>query len=247
MTINISFQSEANTPSAQRIQRIAHAGGGFNGLTYTNSIDALNLNAPNYDLFEIDFSFTSDGELVCIHDWEISAKRAFGLKFSEAPSIGQFQELVNNNRHFKNCTVNTLAEWLNNNSNKKIVTDVKEDNLAALSIIAKKIPNFSERIIPQIYQPEEFEKVKNLGYKQIIWTLYRFEGNEEKILNSVKNMNLYAVTMAPHLVESMLARKLLDEFKIQSYVHTINSQDEFDKYLKLGIQEIYTDKLKQFP
>lgn len=43
-------------------------------MTYTNSIDALNENAALYDLFEIDLAFTSDWELVCIHDWDQSAK-----------------------------------------------------------------------------------------------------------------------------------------------------------------------------
>ena len=36
---------------------IAHAGGGYKNLTYTNSIDTLEFNKNNYDLFELDFFF----------------------------------------------------------------------------------------------------------------------------------------------------------------------------------------------
>ena len=53
---------------------IAHAGGGYKNLTYTNSIDSLQLNKKNYELFELDFFLTDDGKLVCAHDWSINLK-----------------------------------------------------------------------------------------------------------------------------------------------------------------------------
>lgn len=60
---------------------IAHAGDGYREEMYTNSINALNTNKKNFDLFEIDFVTTSDGELVCLHDWELSSNRTFGSPF----------------------------------------------------------------------------------------------------------------------------------------------------------------------
>ena len=59
--IQSGINSEKNLPL------IAHAGGGFNDLTYTNSIDALELNKKNYKFFELDFFLTDDGKLVCAH------------------------------------------------------------------------------------------------------------------------------------------------------------------------------------
>ena len=49
---------------------IYHAGGGIDGLTYSNSREALEhtLNQGNR-FVEVDFLFTSDGQLVCAHDW----------------------------------------------------------------------------------------------------------------------------------------------------------------------------------
>ena len=67
-------------------QLIAHAGGGINGLTYMNSLEAIDL---NYSLglryFEIDFSWTNDDRLVCIHDWKQSYKRLFNNDTKKAP------------------------------------------------------------------------------------------------------------------------------------------------------------------
>lgn len=75
------------------LPRIAHAGGGYNLLTYTDSLEALNANRNHYDLFEIDFNTTQDGEIVCIHDWEGSAARSFGIKMTSAPTFAEFNQL----------------------------------------------------------------------------------------------------------------------------------------------------------
>ena len=59
---------------------IAHAGGGINGINYSNSIEALNHNyAKGFRYFEMDFSWTSDNKLVCLHDW----KKRFKLVFKQ--------------------------------------------------------------------------------------------------------------------------------------------------------------------
>lgn len=54
---------------------IHHAGGGIEGNTYTNSVEALENTLRKYPdkcVVEIDFLRTSDGELVCCHGWEES-------------------------------------------------------------------------------------------------------------------------------------------------------------------------------
>ncbi|MCK4824891.1 sulfatase-like hydrolase/transferase, partial [bacterium] len=72
--------------------RVAHAGGGIRGKTYTNSLDALDQNIENGFLyFELDFSFTKDGRLVCIHDWKKSFRRSFGFWTKEKPTVEAFE------------------------------------------------------------------------------------------------------------------------------------------------------------
>lgn len=49
--------------------RIAHAGGQIGATTYTNSIEALDANyEKGFRAFEIDFSWTSDHQLVCLQE-----------------------------------------------------------------------------------------------------------------------------------------------------------------------------------
>ncbi len=209
---------------------VAHAGGGYRNLTYTNSIDALEFNKNKYDLFELDFFLTDDGKLVCAHDWNEN------LKF-----FNKFEIYVSKKNDFKPCTYKSLSTWLSLNPKKRIVTDFKNDNISGLTFVAENFDNFEKIFIPQIYNPKEYEKVKNIGYEDIIWTLYRYNKNNNTILKFSKKMDLFAITMPKDRAQSGLPLLLKNE-KIKTYVHTINSMKEYfiyDSHYK--IDQIYSD------
>lgn len=226
--------------------RVAHAGGGINNKTYTNSLDALDANIKKgFQYFEIDFSFTKDGRLVCLHDWDHSFKRSFGFKTDEKVTLKEFSYLVKNKSEFQKCTANSLVKWMNENPAAYIVTDVKENNIEALKIILRTFPNAKNRVIPQVYDPENLEEIKDLGFEQIIWTLYRFSGDNDEVLDWVEKFHApIAVTMPKSRAESTLPKEL-EEKGIPSYVHTINTTQEEEKYInKFRITELYTDYLQ---
>ena len=209
---------------------IAHAGGGYENQTYTNSIDTLEYNKNNYNLFELDFFLTNDGKLVCSHDWN---------DFLE--SINKFESYVETKKGYKPCTYKSLNEWLIQNPKKRIVTDFKNNNLSGLKFIAKNFENYEQKFIPQIYTPSEYKKVKKIGYNDIIWTLYRYEKNNKKIIKFAKKMNLYAIAMPKIRAQSELPA-LLKENRIKTYVHTINSMKEYFIYKDhFKIDQIYSD------
>jgi phosphoglycerol transferase len=226
--------------------RVAHAGGGINGKTYTNSLEALDHNLKNgFSYFELDFSFTKDRQLVCIHDWKQNFNRVFGFLPKEKPTLEAFELLVKDKSEFKPCTLETLANWMEQNTSAFIITDMKEDNLEGLRIIAEKISEFKRRIIPQIYDPRNYNEVKGMGYEQIIWTLYRYNGSSDEVLRWTEKFNgLFAITMPKDLATSDLPKKLADKH-IPTYVHTINTLDEMNRFVKdFGVTEIYTDFLR---
>ncbi len=212
---------------------IAHAGGGYNDQIYTNSIDTLNFNKENYDLFELDFFLTDDGKLICGHDWN-----------ENFVSFDKFQTYVDNKKDFKPCTYKSLKKWLKLNPKKRIVTDFKNDNLSGLIFIADNFDNFEKVFIPQIYNPKEYKKVKNIGYEDIIWTLYKYNKNNKTIIKYIKKMDLFAVTMPKERAQSELPI-LLKKNKVKSFVHTINSMKEYFIYLNhFKIDQIYSDWIK---
>lgn len=228
-----------------KVFRIAHAGGGIRGLKYTNSYDALDLNIrKGFKYFEIDLSFTKDNKIVCLHDWTHSFERSFGFSTEEEVTLTEFKHLVSTKSKFKKCTLDGLVDWLHENPSAYIVTDVKDENLKALKIIAKEIPNSSTRVIPQMYDPKNFMKIKKLGYDQIIWTLYRYQEDNKSVLKWVNTFKgAFAVTLPKHRAVTSLPKDL-KELGIPTYVHTINSKKEKDMFTKnYSVSDVYTDFL----
>jgi len=226
--------------------RIAHAGGAINGKTYTNSYDALDLNIKKGFLyFEIDFSFTKDNKLVCIHDWEDSFKRSFGFEATERPTQETFEFLSRNASEFKKCTLDGLAIWMRDNPSAKLITDAKENNIKALRMILESIPDAQKRVVPQIYQPLSYNIVKEMGFESIIWTLYKFRGSNYQVINWVNKFNgPFAITMPKKRAKTVLPAQLRDRH-IQTYVHTINDKEELNMFLnEYSLTEVYTDILQ---
>lgn len=241
------FLIQYNTIDEDRfeVNRVAHAGGGINGKTYTNSLDALDLSIDKgFIYFELDFIFTKDRHLVCLHDWEGSFSNLFGFKIKERLDLGTFNQLVKNTSEFEQCSLDTLILWMERTPEAVIITDVKEDNLLALQIISQKVPDFKKRIIPQIYDPVNYHIVKEMGYGQIIWTLYRYSGSNEDALREVDNFSgCFAVTMDKKRAKSDFPTKLKQK-NIQTYVHTVNDIEEKNEFINnFNLTEIYTDFL----
>jgi glycerophosphoryl diester phosphodiesterase len=232
------------SPAENQLPRIAHAGGGYRSWIYTNSIDALDSNRDHYDLFELDFNITSDNEIVCIHDWKISTQRTFGVQLNAAPSSEEFSRLVKNNQKYENCTLASLIKWLEKNPDKRIVTDVKYKNLFVLAEISTKYSSFKDRFIPQIYNPGEYAAVRSLGFKDIIFTIYRYNKLDSIVLLNAQSMDLFALTMPADRAKKLAPRAKC--MGMSTYAHTINSDEELHELKKHGIDEIYTDWLKAY-
>lgn len=227
-------------------RRVAHGGGGIEGKKVTNSLEALDQNIKNGFLyFEIDFSFTKDRQLVCIHGWKRNFERTFGFETRERPTLETFNYLVRNASKLKNCTLDDLALWMKNNPGATLITDVKDDNIEALRIIARKIPNAHNRVIPQIYIPSNYSIVKDMGYESIIWTLYRYRGSNDKVVRSTENFDgPFAVTMPRNRAMTQLPA-LLKKKGIPTYAHTINDVKTLDRLKAIyNVTEIYTDFLR---
>lgn len=220
---------------------VAHAGGGYKNETYTNSINALEANATNFDLFEIDFNFTSDRKLVCIHNWVEAPVIHFNTKLNDAPSYSEFLKLATTNPKYTNCTLDSLIKWLKKYSSKKIVTDIKVDNIDGLAYIKDKYPDYLNRFIPQIYNPTEYLKVKQIGFDEIILTLYAWDADDDQVINylSATDHIYYAITMWNHRAPKLAPR--IKTLGIPVYAHTVNDIREYKKLLNNGVTSIYSD------
>jgi glycerophosphoryl diester phosphodiesterase len=220
---------------------IAHAGGGLENHTYTNSLEALDFNyGKGFRFFEVDFSWTSDGELVAIHDWQGDLERRFRLPEEQRiPTRNEFLNLEPTNG-LTQLTLAGVLEWAREKGDVFIVTDIKEKNIQALEKIFRKKREFVQCLIPQVYSYAEYKDVKKIGYENIILTLYRMRVFPPFLVYFCGREKPFAVTMPLSLARSGLAESLKTK-NVYVYAHTINDLNLFTELRKKGVDGIYTD------
>jgi glycerophosphoryl diester phosphodiesterase len=219
---------------------VAHAGGEIGGKTYTNSIEALEENyRRGYRLFELDFDWTADNELVATHNW--AGYR--GPRHGGAPTLADF--LAQTPGPFRPASRFMIYEWLTAHGDAYIITDVKNRSLEALAQIRMERPALVPRFIPQIYLFKDYELAASQGYRHIILTLYRCLGStaDAAIVDFARTRRLFAVTVPSNrCLEGGLAAELA-RMNVPVYVHTVNELSVYERLAARGAHGVYTDRL----
>lgn len=239
----------------ERIRYIIHGAGKLEGhnlygevkfFTCSNSLEGFRqCLEQDCEFVETDFSFTSDGELVCIHDWYPSYSDDIHFE-GDALSLEAFM----NTKIFRQYTpvsLDMLADMLKSNKRLFIITDIKDDNIGGLRYIAEKYPDLTGRFIAQIYSESEYAHARELGYDYIIYTLYRLDWNSktdtERHRSFAETNPLVGIAFSYELCE---VPGFLDGMKkagVPLFVHTVNDREEQDMYFSMGIQGVYTDEV----
>lgn len=226
---------------------IAHAGGGYEGKSYSNSINALEENKGNFDFFELDLRMTSDGHFVCIHDWDGSSERQLGQSFDEPPTLEEFRLINEVIELSQNCDEETLANWLMSNPDKKIVTDGKGDSERILERIVSDFPEIVPQVVPQVYFPAELSLARTAGYEEIILTLYKWMPGAADLSNFLNSSgeDLFALTFPKGSADTYT--DVSHSFGIPACVHAVNDEDEAKQFFDSGINCFYTSFITSVP
>lgn len=228
------------------LPRIAHAGGALGELTYTNALEALAASAEAYELIEIDLAWTSDDQLICLYDWYAPWLSPDGQPIAPLP-LAEVLARARAGAGYTPCTLETLSAILRDHPGLRIVLDLKSRAMAAYARIAETRPELLPRLVPQFYQPEDYAALRDMGYDDVIWTLYQFGGTTETVLASLRGMDLLGLVMPRERLEAGLATKARAATGVLSWVHTINSRAELDAALAMGAAEVFTDVLRPVP
>lgn len=237
--ISVSFAAEDSPPRV-----IAHAGGSVMGYGATDSLEAVSQSIEaGYTLIELDFLMTSDGRIAVVHDFGPNwTERYLGIRFDGRPTEEEFlnQKILG---RFTPMSFGMLAELLEEHPEVRIVTDCKEDSVELLWQIAHQYPEFVDRIVPQIYYYYQYEKVKDMGYGDIILTLYSMnQWNLEELLDFAESHPLFAVTAGFGTEHERIGYRLAEEgFRV--YLHPVNDFEEADRLLRNGIYGVYSSVL----
>ena len=225
---------------AQHEGFVLHAGGVTqDGTVGTNSVEALDHSyAQGYRCMEIDFCWTSDGQLACVHDWES------WYPIGHVPSAAEF-EALRTTHGYTSLTLPVLADWMRAHPDAVIVTDVKENNVEAARLISASCPDLIDRFVVQIYNRGQNEPVRACGFTHIWLTLYQLpwetKTNTALLARYARECGLEALVFSSELTARPGYVEQLRAIGIPLYTHTVNTKEEQDAMRAMGITGIYTD------
>lgn len=212
---------------------VSHRGGVVPGIHEAGTIARLNHNyGEGQRLFELDFSWTSDDQIVVKHDWnERSVIPTMAEYLSESPE--------------DHASIAMVYEWLSTHPDAFIVTDCKKRSLEGVARIRMERPDLVPQFIPQIYQFKDYELVQSQGFRNIILTLYRCLTHEpdDRIVEFAKSHDLFAITIPENRTSTGELASRLNQMDIPTYVHTINDTATAQTLQGRGFSGIYSDTL----
>ncbi len=227
-----------------QVRSVAHAGGQIDGISYTNSREALESNYKRgARYFELDFCGTADGQLVAFHDG-LEADLGLDRTVQKVTKT----EIQKRKLHGKYAVLDLqdVYDFLIQHPDSVLITDTKVPTFQGLHYIAETVkrrdPGLLKRIIPQFYHPEELDELKKLkAFDRYIFTLYRTRLSEADVFSFVDaNREVQAVTVPkPHFSEP-LARELA-KIGVPLFVHTVNDPEEIARLRCKGAAGVYTD------
>ena len=228
---------------------IIHAGGFLNvgemQVSYTNSLEALeNLYAKGNRFCEIDMQETGDGMLICGHGDENELVFGTGLS-PTATGV----ELMNSKiwGRFTPLSVSVLAAFVQEHPDLYIITDVKTNNIQVCKRIAVEYPQLRDRVIVQIQLPEEYNILREMGFRFIMYPIFKTPDKDRDVLSLAsfaRKHELVALIVpngyySPDLKLS-LAEKIIGAPII---LHTLNDEWEINYYLNHNLAlAVYTDR-----
>ncbi len=212
----------AAAPPIPAPTRIAHAGGAFGALRYTNSLEALDLNyARGVRWFELDFLPDAAGAWWAVHDWR------------------EVQELLGS-APFHVLTLDEALAWFGRHADARLITDTKGDNSVLLQRLRQAPPAVRARIHPQIYRLPEYALAVSGGLAAPIFTTYRSAYPWWVLRRFVHRARLLAVTVSRAEAREACAA-LCGQIPILT--HTIDDPSEAADLMGAGFAGIYTDDL----
>ncbi|WP_105618706.1 sulfatase-like hydrolase/transferase [Vallitalea okinawensis] len=244
---NEIYSIEDQQSNVQKPEFIAHGGGGINGTLVSNSKEALDESIrKGVNFIEVDLVWTSDQVPVLLHGWDGFITRLFQVGDQDEREEQHYSHNEFMNLQMKNglhqLDLKALMDWMEENQNAYIITDIKEDNIKMLELIASEYKEYQHRIIPQIYAMDEYIQVYYMGYKNIILTLYKSEYTAEQIKDFINRYEVFAVTMPIERAYEGLAEELQKE-EVFIYCHTVNDEELVVELREKGVDGFYSDNL----
>ncbi|MBW4081578.1 glycerophosphodiester phosphodiesterase [Paenibacillus sp. S150] len=234
---------------------VAHAMGGINGYTYTNSLEAF---VANYEqgsrVFEADLLLTTDDRLVARHEWTINMSKLLGqqtvLPAAKQGTVLEYAQFMDSPilDIYSPLDIEKILDLMQAYPDAYLVTDTKETEAGLVTEQFKLIteaaerrdPALLERVVPQIYSRDMLDVVNKVHvFPEILYTLYQSQDSDEQVIDFVQESGVDITMPAARATKSFVQK--LKKAGARVYVHTINDEDEIVKLSRMGVDGFYTD------
>jgi glycerophosphoryl diester phosphodiesterase len=255
------MRREPAPPNARQL--IAHALGGIDGHTYTNSLEAFQLNYANgFRLFEVDLLFLADQGIAAFHSLD-SVHKEFGTSeriatlakadFNSRLTYGKYHtldlgQLADLARHHPEAKfVLDLKDSADRNNDEDLIHDPQQFS-RLLTAVIEQIGTASpvlQQFIPQIYCEQDLSTVNAAHFfPTVIYTLYRTSASDSQVLAFAKaNPQIKYVAFDTRRFSEKLARDLKSA-GVRSLVYTVNSPPQMQSLKAAGAYGFYTDFIR---
>lgn len=217
------------------LRYIAHAGGRVeDSFTYTNSLEALQ-ETDNWGnrVVELDFCWTTDDQLICLHNWGGGLPEKCDL---ETFLSGKIYD------RFTPIGLEQVADWLTTHPETKVVMDFKERSVEGLQLISQKYPALLEQFIPYLYHTREYESVRGMGYENMILFLSRMSQEEKDygaLVEFAREKALVGIAMHPYTETELIP--FAEGTDVPLLAYTVNDEQWMYELTQQGIDGFCTD------
>jgi len=235
----------------EKHQLIAHAGGGIDGLAYTNSIEAVKLNYKNgHRVFEVDFCLSGDMKLVAEHDWKYfwqkqkidSEAPVTRDEFMSTPVYEKYTPMdidtvIDLMIEYEDMYV--MTDYKNCNNKQEVQIGLKQIVVAAEKKNAKRV---LKRFIIQTYHDSYIDWANEVyTFDNYVYTMYvRGDYDFDKFVGYCRSAHVPIITMWTEWYYNLVLG--FDDYKdLNVFVHTENEISYVRQLIADGVKGIYTD------
>lgn len=245
----------------QNITLLLTVGGGINGMSYTNSLEAWEYHyARGTRVFDADLSFTSDSVLVLRHGWNDNLEQtsepikagkyikdrngSVGYKMRK-PYLMDFQTFKKTYIHFLYSpqSVHDMIHFMKIHPDVYMATDIKSDNLTKGYLDVVKCANDSnatdvlDRIIVSVYTDNDLSVVQRCyPFKHIVIRQYiNHPHNYSELASLCIRNNIHVVNVSACYAEDE-GVKWLHSKGIHTYIAVVDYLSDMRDYIKLGFE-----------
>jgi hypothetical protein len=203
---------------------IAHAGGAIDGITYTNSIEAMDLAyKKGFRLIELDIIKTRDGHFVGSHDWGFWQKET-GYEGEIPPDLETFKQYKFQGKYHLPA-MDMINDWFRKHPDAILVTDKVNDPEAFVAGFIDR-----DRLMMELFSLEAIEVANKAGIRAPILTenLLQYLGGDKVGALQKRHVEHVAVSRRTIEADTALYSKL-KQAGIKVYAFHINDDPLYDE------------------